>query len=78
MSEMLCIEHSNASSERVFSMVKKIMVDQRSSLSYDTLKYLLRIKINSDQCCTDYNERIAESSTAATSASSFDIVLLNP
>ena len=95
MRVMLCIVHSNASSERVFSMVTKIMVDQQSSLSSDTLKSLLKIKINSHQCCSDakfdlptlkklkraavdYNERIAESSTAATSASSSDIVLLDP
>ena len=76
-------------------MVTKIMVDQQSSFSSDTLKSLLKIKINSHQCCSDakfdlptlkklkraavdYNERFAESSTAATSASSSDIVLLDP
>ena len=92
---MLCIPNSKSSSERIFSVVKKMMVDQRSSLSSDTLNSLLRIKISKDQCCinakfdlptlkklkraaADYDERISESSTASTSASSSDIIQLHP
>lgn len=50
---VLSIPHSNASSERVFSMVKKIVTDQRSLLAPDTVNSLLRIKINTDKCCLD-------------------------
>lgn len=43
---LLVIPHSNAASERTFSMVKKIMTDQRSSLENDTLCALLSAKFN--------------------------------
>ncbi|KAK2141929.1 hypothetical protein LSH36_1015g00014 [Paralvinella palmiformis] len=42
------IAHSNADSERVFSMVRKIDTDSRSQLGNDTLRALLSCKINKD------------------------------
>ena len=55
MRVMLCIPHSNASSERVFSMLKKIVTNHRSLLCSDTVNSLLRVKLNEDHCCTDTN-----------------------
>ena len=41
MKALLCIPHSNASSERTFSMVKKIVTENRTSLNNRTLCALL-------------------------------------
>ena len=47
MKALLCIPHSNASSERTFSMVKKIVTENRTSLNNTgTLCALLSCKIN--------------------------------
>lgn len=43
---LLCIPHSNASSERVFSMVTKIMTTNRMSLERSTVCALLSCKLN--------------------------------
>lgn len=51
MRVLLSIPHSNASSERVFSMLKKIVTDQRSLLAPDTVNALLRVKMNESNCC---------------------------
>lgn len=51
MQTVLCIPHSNAQSERVFSMLKKVYTDQRSDLCKDSINSLLRIKMNSTTCC---------------------------
>ncbi|KAJ7317078.1 hypothetical protein JRQ81_003240, partial [Phrynocephalus forsythii] len=46
MKALLCILHSNASSERVFSMVRKIVTENRISLDNSTVCALLSCKIN--------------------------------
>lgn len=51
MRALLCIPHSNASSERVFSMLKKIYTDQRTDLCSETINALLSVKLNIDTCC---------------------------
>lgn len=51
MRAILCIPHSNASSERVFSMLKKIHTDMRNELSQDSINSLLSTKINYPSCC---------------------------
>ena len=43
---LLCIPHSNASSERVFSMVSKIVTSNRMALDSSTVCALLSCKIN--------------------------------
>lgn len=53
MLTLLCIPHSNASSERVFSVVKKIVTEQRSLLHHSTVNALLRVKMNEPRCCVD-------------------------
>lgn len=53
MRVLLSIPHSNASCERVFSMLKKIATEQRTHLAHDTINALLRLKINSKGCCID-------------------------
>ena len=51
MTTMSVIAHSNADSERVFSMVRKIDTESRSQLGNDTLRALLSCKINTDDPC---------------------------
>lgn len=46
MKGLLCIPHSNASSERVFSMVRKIVTENRMALDNSTVSALLSCKIN--------------------------------
>ena len=53
MRAILSIPHSNASSERVFSMLKKIQTDQRADLCHDSINALLSIKVNMNTCCYD-------------------------
>lgn len=50
---LLVIPHSNAQSERVFSMLKKIFTEHRSSLSQESITSLLSIKLNNPSCCFD-------------------------
>ena len=48
---LMCIPHSNASSERAFSVLKKIATDTRSELGHDTLCAIMALKFNEDSCC---------------------------
>jgi hypothetical protein len=48
---MMTIPNSNADCERIFSMVKKIQTDTRSSLENSTLCALLTVKVNNSQQC---------------------------
>ncbi|KAK2187492.1 hypothetical protein NP493_163g01049 [Ridgeia piscesae] len=49
MTTLSVIAHSNADSERVFSICRKIDTDARSQLGNDTLRALLSCKINMDE-----------------------------
>jgi hypothetical protein len=49
------IPHSTAQSEGVFSMLKKIYSEYRSSLCQESLISLLSIKMNNPSCCFDTN-----------------------
>lgn len=51
MPALLCLPHSNADSERVFSMVRKIHTENRTRLAPETLTAFLQVKLNSDSCC---------------------------
>uniref|UniRef100_H3A7F3 HAT C-terminal dimerisation domain-containing protein n=1 Tax=Latimeria chalumnae TaxID=7897 RepID=H3A7F3_LATCH len=53
MKTLLVIPHSNASSERTFSMIRQIDTDFRGDLGKDTIHSLLSCKINNDRCCHD-------------------------
>jgi hypothetical protein len=55
---VLSIPHSNASSERVFSMLKKITTDQRHSLDQATVQSLLATKLNFQGCCLDVKRKL--------------------
>ncbi|XP_061784362.1 uncharacterized protein [Nerophis lumbriciformis] len=46
MKALLCVPHSNASSERVFSMVRKIVTENRTKMDNSTLNSLLSCKLN--------------------------------
>ena len=47
MKTFLLLPHSNADSERVFSMVNKICTEHRADLAPDTVAALLSVKVNS-------------------------------
>ncbi|CAG2208435.1 unnamed protein product [Mytilus edulis] len=51
---MLTIPHSNADTERTFSMLKKIQTDSRDNLESKTIHSLLSIKINNYTDCYLY------------------------
>ena len=48
---LLCLPHSNADSERVFSHVRKINTEYRKTMGVDTLTALLQVKLNCDDDC---------------------------
>lgn len=48
---LLCLPHSNADSERVFSNVRKIHTEYRKTMGTDTLTALLQVKLNCDDLC---------------------------
>ena len=47
MKTLLLLPHSNADSERVFSMVNKISTEHRADLAQHTVAALLSVKVNS-------------------------------
>jgi hypothetical protein len=51
MQAVMSVPHSNASSERIFSMLRKIHTDARGSLCRDTIRSLMTIKVNERDCC---------------------------
>ena len=50
-SVLLCLPHSNADSERVFSQVHKINIEYRKRMGHETLTALLQVKMNCDDRC---------------------------
>ena len=48
---LLILPHSNAATERLFSMVRKIETEERQRLDSSTVSDLLSIKINNDKPC---------------------------
>ena len=50
MLKIISIPHSNASSERIFSLVRVNRTDFRSSMSVETLQSLLILKQNTQEC----------------------------
>lgn len=65
---MMTFPHSNAASERMFSMLKKIHTDFRDNLCLDTIRALLAYKVNSYGCCINQkydDERLKQLKRAA-------------
>ena len=54
MKSPLCIPHSNASSKRTFSMVRKIVTENRTSLHNDTVCVLLNCRLNCDRSAAGF------------------------
>ena len=52
---MLSLPHSNADTERVFSIVRKIVTDYRTEMEQDTLCALVACKLNSDFDCYHFD-----------------------
>jgi hypothetical protein len=49
---------TNASAERVFSMMKLMWANYRSELSVDRIKAMMTIKFNTNQTCLEFYESI--------------------
>ena len=49
-----CIPHSNASSKRTFSMMRKIVTENRTSLHHDTVCVLLNCRLNCDRSAAGF------------------------
>ena len=65
----LVLPHSTADAERLFSMIKKIETEQRSSLSPTTVCNLLSMKINTPRACFQSSQLFSpELLSAATTA----------
>ena len=54
MKSLLCIPHPNASTKRTFSMVLKIITENRTSLHSDTVCALLNCKLNCDRIAAGF------------------------
>ena len=50
-SVLLCLPHSNADSERVFSQVHEINTEYTKRMGHETLTALLQVKMNCDNRC---------------------------
>ena len=60
MKSLLCIPHSNASGERTFSMVRKIVTESRTSFHNDTVSALLSYKLNCDRIAAGFKPSKAQ------------------
>ena len=65
---LLCLPHSNADSERVFSHVRKVHTEYRKTMGIDTLTSYLQVKLNCDDPCYKINpsEEMLKSAKSAT------------
>ena len=54
MKGILSIPHSNASSERLFLMVRKIVTENRTDIGNDTVCALLSCKVNCDSMASKF------------------------
>ena len=52
---LLCLPHSNADSERVFSQVRKINTEYRKRMGHETLTAILQVKMNCDDRCFQFS-----------------------
>lgn len=69
---LMTFPHSNASSERLFSMLKKINTEQRSNLCKSTIHALLSFKVNNVECCFDHTFKEGEIKKLKASTSSYN------
>ena len=54
-SVLLCLPHSNADNERVFSQVRKINTEYRKRIGHETLTALLQVRMNCDDRCFQFS-----------------------
>ena len=52
---ILCLPHSKAASERVFSRIRKINTEYRKHMEYEILAALLQVKMNCDDRCFQFS-----------------------
>lgn len=57
---------TNASAERVFSLVNKVWTEDKSNINMETLKHGLQLKFNSKFTCTQFHEFIRTKPAALT------------
>lgn len=53
MQALMSLPQSNASSERVFSMLAKVYTSERSNMAQKGLTSILTVKTNNYGCCHD-------------------------
>ncbi|CAC5413355.1 KCNT1 [Mytilus coruscus] len=70
---MLTIPHSNADTERTFSMLKKIQTDSRDNLESKTIHSLLSIKINNYTDCYLYKPEPSLVKAAKSACTSYHV-----
>ena len=51
---VLCLPESSTPVERIFSHMNKIWTDERSTMNFNTIKCLLKIKSNSEHNCSEF------------------------
>lgn len=71
MAGLLSIPSSNANAERGFSVLRKVHMDERSSLSQSSIIHLMSIKFNDNFCCydTEFPDELVTKCKKATSLS---------
>ena len=69
---LLCLPHSNADSERVFSHVRKIHTEYRQTMGTDTLTSLLQVKLNCDDRCSQVRPSIEQIRSAKSCTSVYN------
>ena len=73
MKPLMSIPNSDADSERVFSMLRKIHTEFRSNLDKDTICSLLSSRNNVDGCC--YNAAVKKDHFKAAKKATWSYVL---
>ena len=55
---LLAIPGTNAPVERVFSLMNSYWSDQKSRLSEETLEAVMIVKVNMEETCVEFHDRI--------------------
>ena len=55
---MLAIPGTNAPVERAFSLMNSYWSDEKSQLSEETLEAVMRVKVNMEETCVEFYNRI--------------------
>lgn len=67
---VLCIPVSNAYTERIFSIMKNLITDERNSLEIDTIKSEICVKVNFSMSCIEFANFVKNESRLLSAAKS--------